>query len=128
MLLTREQILQAPDIQSETVEVPEWGGSVIVHGLTGDGRNKFEESIYAGGKKVVWDNIMARLVSLCAVDGSGKLIFNGDGDVTALGAKSAVALARVYSVAQRLSGLAAENLEAAVKNSGAAPSEGSISD
>ena len=35
MLLTRDAILAAADIQTETVPVPEWGGEVAVRPLTG---------------------------------------------------------------------------------------------
>ena len=34
-MLSREQILKAKDIKQETVDVPEWGGKVIVMGLNG---------------------------------------------------------------------------------------------
>jgi len=44
-LLTRDQILQAQDIARETVSVPEWGGSVLVRGLTGQERDAYEATI-----------------------------------------------------------------------------------
>ena len=33
-LLTREGVLQADDLRTDTVEIPEWGGAVQVRGLT----------------------------------------------------------------------------------------------
>ena len=50
-LLTRDQILQAEDLPSETVTVLEWGGSVIVRGLTGSERGKFQNSILSQNGK-----------------------------------------------------------------------------
>ena len=44
-ILTRDQILQANDLVTETVEVPEWGGSVFVKSLTGVERDQFEAAI-----------------------------------------------------------------------------------
>ena len=44
-LLTREAILARDDEQSETVEVPEWDGSVRVRGLTGRERDLWEHSL-----------------------------------------------------------------------------------
>ena len=33
-MLSREAILEAQDLKTETVEIPEWGGAVLVRGLT----------------------------------------------------------------------------------------------
>ena len=108
-LLTREEILGAPDIVEETVEVPEWGGSVRVVGLDAAGRDAFETSILDEGK-VSTENIRAKLVAVSIRDETGARVF-GPGDIEALGAKSAKALDRVFAVAKRLSGLADTDVE-----------------
>jgi hypothetical protein len=113
MILTREQILGAVDLKTEEVDVLEWGGSVLVTGLTGTERDRFEQdSIQGKGKNVTMNftNMRARLVAMAVVDGDGKRLFAHD-DVKALGGKSAAALNRVFEVAQRLSGLTANDLE-----------------
>jgi hypothetical protein len=128
--LTRENILQAQDIQTEEVEVPEWGGTVLVRGLMGEERDALEASMIEGKGKnynVNLRNLRAKLVARSVVDENGKRIFE-DSDIAALGKKSATALARVYDVAQRLSGLSNEDVGELTKNSKAAPSEGSGSD
>jgi hypothetical protein len=125
-LLTRDEILAVDDLLSEDVPVPEWGGTVRVRGLTGLERDKFESAHvkYRGRKTDVnMVNIRARLVSLTVVDGDGKRMFTNE-DVRALGQKSAVALQRVFDVAQRLSGMSAEDLEELTKNSEDGQSEG----
>lgn len=112
-LLSRETILQAQDLPMERVPVPEWGGEVIVRGLTAAERDQFEQSIVeTRGKntKVNLRNIRAKLVVLCCVDEQGNRIFC-DEDAEVLGRKSAVALNRVFEVAQRLSGLRPEDVE-----------------
>lgn len=117
-LLTRDAILQAVDLPHEDVEVPEWGGVVRVRGLTGVERDKFETSIVIrkGNKTDVnTENMRAKLVALCVVDEEGKRVFSG-GDIKLLGQKSAVALDRVFSVAQGLSGLQPEDIEELEKN------------
>jgi hypothetical protein len=126
-LLTRKQILEAQDIQTKTVEVPEWGGSVKVQGMTGVDRDAFEaEIIKQKGKdfSVNMQNIRAKLVAVSLVNGDGKRIFN-DKDVTALGKKSAAALDRVFSVAQELSGISTEDVEELAKNLESVPSDAS---
>lgn len=117
-LLSKEDILHAVDLPKEEVEVPEWGGSVIVRGLTGAERDKFEASIVTlKGDKTGFnpENMRAKLVVLCVVDEEGKRLFSNE-DVKALGEKSALALNRVFEVAQRLSGLSPDSIEEAKKN------------
>jgi hypothetical protein len=121
-ILSKKQILDAPDLKIETVPVPEWGGDVLVRGLTGEQRDTFEASIvHLEGKKAATDlaNIRAKLVSASLVDEKGDLLFD-ERDVEALGRKSAVALQRIFEVAQRLSGLTQSDVEELAKNSGSA--------
>ena len=133
--LTREQILKAQDLETEAVEVPEWGGKVLVRSLTGTERDAFEGSIVdmPAGKqpgsspKMKMDNIRAKLVARSVVDEAGELIFT-DKDIQALGQKSAAALDRVFAVAQRLSGITDEDVEALAENFGGGQSGGSTSD
>lgn len=118
MLLTREQILAADDLSIEDVPVPEWGGIVRVRGLTGAERDGLEaETVSLQGRTphMKMENFRARLVARSMVDDAGKRLFTLR-DVEALGQKSAVALQRVFEVAQRLSGLSAGDVEELVKN------------
>jgi hypothetical protein len=111
-LLTREQILEIQDIESEIIEVPEWGGLVKVQGMTGAERDVFESSVMKGkGKniKINWRNLRAKLVAHSVVNGNGERIFT-DADVIRLGNKSALALDKVFAVAQRLSGITSEDV------------------
>lgn len=128
-ILTRDAILQAQDLPTERVFVEEWGGEVIVRGLTGAERDRFEQSIVeTRGKntRVNLHNIRAKLVALCCVDEDGNRIFR-DEDAELLGRKSAVALNKVFEVAQRLSGLRPEDVEELAGNSGADLSDDSTS-
>jgi len=129
MGLSREQILSASDLKIEEVQVPEWGGSVFVQSLNGKARDKFESTRFKlKGDKVemIHDNTRAVLVSLCACDEAGTLLFS-EGDVAALGAKNAAALDRVFEVAQRLSGLRGKDVEEKLKNSAAVQTDSSVS-
>jgi len=128
-LLTREQILGVEDLGFEDVDVPEWGGVVGVGMMTGAERDSFEQEIVTRqGKKVHMNlaNIRARLVALCVVDGDGGRVFS-EADVKALGRKSAVALNRVFEVAQRINGLTEADMEELAGNLESGQSDGSIS-
>lgn len=114
--LTRDQILGVPDIMREDVDVPEWGGTVCVKGLSGTERDAFEASMVGRNGAMKLDNIRAKLVSLAVVDpDTGESLFSV-GDVAILGGKSAAALNRVFGVAQRLAGLTESDIEELEKN------------
>jgi len=122
-VLTREQILAAVDMKIEEVAVPEWGGVVYVKALSGRARDQFDASRYRlKGKEVemIHENTRATLVALSVCDPAGQLQFS-EADVKALGEKNALALERVFEVAQRLSGLRPQDLETKLKNSEADP-------
>jgi hypothetical protein len=132
-LLSREAILGVEDIPTQDVEVPEWGGTVRVKGLNGKERDQYEASVVGDtaakkgqARRLNMANMRARFVSLCIVDEEGVRLFS-DGDVTALGAKSAAALQRVFKVAQELSGLTDEDVEELAGNSEAGQSGSSTS-
>jgi len=117
-LLTRDQILNAQDLDSEDVAVPEWGGTVRVRALSGAERDNFEASITERkGRKTRMNlaNLRARLVQLCVVDQKGKSLFRRT-DIDALGKKSAAALDRVFDVCRRLSGMTEEDIEEMTEN------------
>jgi len=129
-LLTRDAILQAQDLPTQDVEVPEWGGTVRVRALTGAERDAFEQSIVEQrGKstRMNLQNVRAKLVALTVVDENGNRIFS-DADAKLLGQKSAAALNRVFEVAQKLSGITPEDVEELTKNSDSDQSEDSTLD
>ena len=128
-LLTRDAILAAPDLLTEEVPVPEWGGTVLVRGLTGTERDAFEEEMITGKGKnrdVNLANFRARLIVKSVVDKGGKRLFT-QADMVALGGKSAAAIQRVFQVAMRLSGMSEEDVEELTKNSEPGQSDSSTS-
>jgi len=124
MLLSRENILNAVDIKTEVVSCPEWGGDVMVRGLTAQERDKLEQSLYTtkkhgNGFEVVptkSDTIRVKLVVLTCVNENGDLIFTV-ADIDSLNKKSAAPIDRIFAVAQRLSGLTEKDVEELEKNS-----------
>lgn len=129
-LLSRDAILAAQDIVTEDVAVPEWGGTVLVRGLTGRERDQFELDLLQGkgrNREVNLRNMRAKLVVRSVIDSDGDRVFS-DADAVALGAKSASALQRVFRVAQRLSGLADDEVEELVGELGKDQSDDSGSD
>lgn len=133
MPLTRDQILEANDIQIEKVATPEWGGDgiTLVRSLDGRSRDAFEagsmvKNARSGSYDMRLENLRARLLVLAICDEDGKRIFT-DADVGKIGAKNAGVLARVYDVATRLSGISRQDVDELVKNSDGDPSADSTS-
>jgi hypothetical protein len=128
-LLSKTAILTANDLQTEDVEVPEWGGAVRVRSFTGRERDAFESSMVRGDgrdRKVDLTNMRARLVGLTVIDETGQRLFTDD-EVDLLGAKSGAALDQVFAVAQKLNGLSGADVEELSKNSSDVPSAVSTS-
>lgn len=113
-------ILAADDLPREAVQVPEWDGvTVWVRTLTGSERDQFETRLALDRQKAgaVPGDFRARLLVLALCDEHGKRLFE-DGDVKALGRKSAKVLDRLADVAMRLSRIGQKQQEEAEKNSG----------
>lgn len=115
-VLTALEILKAEDRKIESVDVPEWGGTVNVREMSGLERDKFDMTVRDGEDKLNLENYRARLVAATACDEHGGLIFTLN-QVVALGQKSSVVLSRVFRVAQRLNGMSAEAVKDAKKDS-----------
>jgi hypothetical protein len=128
--LNKQEILAIDDLKYEDVQVPEWGGAwVRVRTLQANERDRFEAStVQRNGRQITTnlDNIRARLCLLCMVDENGERLFQEE-DTFPLGGKSAAALDRIFTVAQRLNGLRDEDVQELAKNSYAGQSDASPS-
>lgn len=114
-ILSKEDILNKSDLNTKVVEVPEWGGEVIVSTMSGFVRDKFEASLVgkAGGTNT--QNIRARLAAACLVDEKGNLLFT-EQEVVKLGNKSSAALDRIFDVAQKMNRIGDREIEELSKN------------
>ncbi|MBU9608251.1 phage tail assembly chaperone [Burkholderia multivorans] len=130
-ILNRAAILAANDLSTETVEVPEWGGAVILRTMTGTQRDAYETSLMtkdaAGRYTVDTENMRAKLVIFTAVDKTGTPVFTLD-DLGALAGKNAAVIERLFVTAQRINGLAKDAVADAEKNSVSGQSDASASD
>ena len=123
-------ILDLSDLVDETVDVPEWGVRLRVRSLTGTERDAFEASLLENrgkSREVNLRNMRAKLVAASVRKADDSRVFS-DTQVEALGRKNAAALQRVFRVAQRLSGLAEDEVDELTAALGEDPSVGSGSD
>jgi len=114
----RQAILDADDLPTEPIDVPEWDMTVYVRSMTG-----YERDLYEGGlisktglpmsERML--NLRSTLVVLCTVDENGERIFTDD-DKQLVGQKSAKALERIVEAAQRMNELSDTDIEEAAGN------------
>ncbi|KAI3591656.1 hypothetical protein D9X30_3481 [Cupriavidus sp. U2] len=118
-ILSKKAILEAADLETKDVEVPEWGGSVRVAVMSGRDRDEY----YArqGEGKLPYSLFSASILVATVVDEDGKPLFTAE-DIDPLRAKSQAAMDRVLAVALKINGLGPGAIEEAEKNSDAAPS------
>ena len=106
--LTRDAILKASDIDQQEVDVPEWGGTVTIQGLTAKQRAKvLGAAVDRKSGSVDLEMLYLMLTVESVVDEEGKPVFTA-GDIEALGKKSGAALDRIVKVALNLSGMGEE--------------------
>ena len=115
MLLTRQQIVDADDLPTKDVNVPEWGGTVRVKTMTALEKDKWEISCLTDDKKSNLEAMRAKLAAHTIVDESGQRLFT-EFDVEKLAAKSAKAIERIYNIAQKLNGISDKDLKDMEKN------------
>lgn len=118
-LLSKQSILDAVDIQYNTVAVPEWGGEVRIRSLTAADRDSYEQWLMSlpdeSGPSQRMVGMRARMASLSVVDEAGERVFS-ESDIEALNKKSAAALGRVFDAITALNAINAAEVEALAKN------------
>lgn len=123
----RDKILQASDIVTERVNVPEWGIDVDVKTMTGAERAVIMQSAAEAGGQMDFKNIYPEVVIACAYDPeTGERVFSYD-DKPHLMAKSGLAIDRIAAVGLRLSGFTKEAGDEAGKGSSFIQSDEPIS-
>lgn len=116
-LLSKDEILSAK-LPTREVDVPEWGGAVLVRSMTAFERDKFEMYLQRQKETAGSASFSTRAyVASCTIVGEdGQRLFS-DEDVQILGQKSAHALDRILDAVLSLSGMESGAIEDAEKNS-----------
>lgn len=127
MALSRDDILGADDLPLKEIEVPEWGGTVWVRGMTGTERDRFEWRISQTQNKPENIQVRSEFVGRCLVDEDGKRLFT-DKDAAKLGEKSGAVLDRLFDEVRAMSGMGEDEVEDAAEDFGETPSDDSPSD
>lgn len=111
--LSRDDILNAQDFRTDEIDVPEWGGTVLVRELSAAEADKtgFSMADKQGNIDLSKaEGLAIRVVALGVIDEKHRRVFT-EKDVEALGRRSRLAINRVATRIMQLSGLASETDE-----------------
>lgn len=106
-MLSRDSILSAKDFDFKDVEVPEWGGTVRLRGLSAAERDNFEANL---AQTQDLSNLRSRLVVMSLIDEDGARLFK-DSEAKELGEKNALVIMKLFEIVRELSGMADEDLQ-----------------
>jgi hypothetical protein len=117
----RDRILSAKDIQSQSLEVPEWGLTVEVRGMSGADRARIIEAAMTTDGGVNLQAFYPDVVISCCHDPeTGERVFDPE-DRIALMEKSGKAIDRIASLGLELSGMTEDAQKATGKGSSTTP-------
>jgi hypothetical protein len=109
-ILTIDEILTAQDLETQEVEMQEWGGAVVVRGLSLDDVMMIREKAMVRGEV---DPAVSTQLTLVAGLHEPRITPE---QAAALSKKSAAALTRVLTAINSLSGLTPEAMKASEKS------------
>ena len=111
----RDIILDAQDIATEQVVVPEWGVTVEVRGMSGLERARFMEEFSTDDGKLDYARLYPSLLIKTLFDPSTAEPVFTDADADFINTKSGQVLERIGRIATRLSGMSQDEEEKAVE-------------
>lgn len=118
MLLQKNEIFAAQDIEVKSVEVPEWKGSVGLKLMNGLERDEYEQFVMdrsdKGSKDLKGVRVELLIRTLCNEE--GVLVFDRK-DIAELNKKSANAINTLFEEAAKVNGIVQGYVEDAEKNS-----------
>ena len=117
-LLNRDAILNAQDVATKEVDVPEWGGMIRVRSMTVSERNEFARRAASSEEKT---SVGAWLVTLLAIDESGNRLFKAE-DIEELEKRNFKAVDTVVNAILEVNQIGDKEVEAAEKKSSPIPS------
>ena len=113
MILSKDNIFAADDLDVQEVEVSEWGGSVLIRPFTIADREKFEgwgdKSRGAKGKRT-GNELLCFMITASVVDEQGNRVFT-DNDVEQLKEKNSSVIDYLAKEIQKLNGISEDKEE-----------------
>ena len=115
-VLDFDTITGAADLGVVEIEVPEWGGHVLLRPMTAGDLGEYEQFVLKAKETDNLAGYQIELLGRVIVDEAGRAVFDTAEKRKALAAKSSAVVGRLYDQARRICGLGDEAVEDAVKN------------
>lgn len=112
MILNKDQIFAAQDLQVSYIDIPEWGGQIKVKEMSAADRIEFEKQQSSDLKP---SEMIVRLVLMTCVDDNNQRIFSND-DLQALEQKSPSILLKIFNESMKINILNSEKIEEKAEN------------
>jgi hypothetical protein len=125
-LLSKEALQKKDDLPTRTVEVPEWGGSVRLRGLSGKKRMQMRRCYDAKTGEIADDEVLAKVLVWSMVGADGKPVLT-ESDVPWLIEKNGVVLVRLAEAVMEMSAMTEKSAAEVKENLPAARSDASAS-
>jgi hypothetical protein len=120
--LTASAILDAADLPTKSIDVPEWGGVLHYRAVSLQELASWEEQVNANDKiKVV--EMMSRMLVIACCDSTGSPIFLQADDWKKLAGKSAKVIKRIYEAVCAHNGIGDAGRKVAAGNSSSPASD-----
>lgn len=117
MSILRDRIFSCDDAQRRTVEIPEWGLSLEVRGMSGAARAAIMQATADNDGAINFTRMIPDIIIGCTFDPeTGEQVFD-EGDRDALMMKSGKALDRIVETAMEISGMTPNAVDAEGKGS-----------
>lgn len=112
--LTVGKILDSDDIKYEPLEIPEWGGKVLLKSLSGEERDKVERMArqFSAGEIPGYS---AEIAAMTVCDGNKKLLFT-NAELPRLRKKSGAILRKIFDAVAKQNLLTPDAIQDAAKN------------
>ena len=117
--LSLTDVLNVEDVWRFEIDLPEWGGKMILQQMTAEGRDAFEQSLLKktdDGFERDLTNARAKLIAACAINEDGTLMFRTADHVKALGQRSAKVMDRIFAKCQEINAISDGDIEELEKN------------
>jgi hypothetical protein len=143
-MLSRDDIANMCDFTTITVDVPEWGGSVLLRSMTVGHHDDLQIRLLRfSGAEASPENgaatsllyrhpellreVKSRLLSYCLCDARGTLLLNDDAGRAILEQRNPVVIDRLYEAASQLNRLSSADVDEEKKDSEDPPTDDSSS-
>ncbi|NBT49946.1 MAG: hypothetical protein EBV86_01945 [Marivivens sp.] len=108
-------VVNTCNLKEEQLEVPEWGGFIVVREMTAEARDAYEHSLFSQNEQGSFDknlsNARAKLIAACVVGPDGKRMFDTEQKITVLGNQPISTINPIFDKCQEINSMGADEIE-----------------